>query len=114
MVRSYPQQPLRGRHGADGQGDYARAQASFAALGGYRDSAQRVRECAALEALAAGDVEGVLDMLDSLQQDGDADAVRRIQDVAIPAVGSWQENGFSPRAVLPSWRQARASTRTAL
>ena len=83
-----------------GQGDYARAQASFAALGGYRDSAQRVRECAALEALAAGDVEGVLDMLDSLQQDGDADAVRRIQDVAIPAVGSWQENGFSPRAVL--------------
>ena len=82
------------------QGDYAGAREGFEHLGGHKDSAQRAMECTALEALAASDVEGVLDTLDSLRQAGETDTVRRIQDVAAAAIENWRENGFSPRVVL--------------
>ena len=82
------------------QGDYAQARESFERLGGHKDSAQRAEECAALEALAAGDVSAVLATIENLRQNGDETAVQRIQNTAVEAVANWRQSGFSPQTVL--------------
>lgn len=82
------------------QGDYAQARESFERLSGHKDSTQRAEECAALEALAAGDVNGVRATIENLRQNGDETVVRRIQNAAVEAVSNWRQSGLSPQTVL--------------
>ena len=81
-------------------GDYEAARNGFDALGGYKDSSERVLLCDAMIDLQEGRPEDAVLKLEQLNGESRGDIARELADALLPVVEKWDERGLTPQALL--------------